>query len=404
MRNKITWKFALMQTLYWSSVCVVYAFSEHLLKSVGFRTDQIGIILAATHIASLLLQPILASVADRTTGPSLRAILCGAVAGIILFSLGMLFTESLPILFAVLFAVLSALSLAIQPLLNAVGFLYINRGEPLDYSFGRGIASIGYAVFVYLFGRLADFGNHVLVLAFLAFHVLLLAFLFYFVPKRQSTNTAEDKAKAPRTLGAVLKEHPHFVLLLLGTLFLFVSHNFLNSYMLSIMNAIGGGTKEMSNAISIAACLEVPTMLLFGLLLKRCSVRKLLRFSVVAFALKMFLTWFVVYRHASVPYLYVVQTLQLFAYALFVPASSYYANTVLGEADSAKAQMLVTAGISCGCVTSLLLGGFGIEHLGVGTSLLLCAISAVLGMILIFISTGWYQRKQRKGQNSNDED
>lgn len=397
MKHRITWKFAFMQTLYWSSCTIVYSFGEHLLRSVGFRTDQIGIILAATHIAAILLQPLLASAADRTRGPSLRAIILGCVSCVVLAAVGMLFFEALPQLFALSFAVLSAVSLAVQPLLNTVGFVYINRGEPLDFSFGRGIASVGYAAFVYIFGRLADLGNHALMYVFIGMQAALFLFIIYFSPKRQAQRSEGEHRQEPKKLTELMKAHPHFWLILFGTLFLFMSHNFLNSYMLSIVSTLGGDTTEMSNAISVAAWLEVPTMLLFGVFQKRFRVEKLLRFSVIAFSVKMLLTWLTVYLDGQMLYLYLVQTLQALGYALFVPASSYYANLVMGEADSAKAQMLITASTSCGCVLSLVCGGFGIEYLGVKVMLLVSVIAAVLGLISVFVGTGLYQRNKRKG-------
>lgn len=383
MKHKYTIQFSVMQFMYWCCACLCYAYSEHFLTSVGFQTDQVGIITAAANIASICLQPLLAALADREKGPTLRPILLASVGFALILAILLLFPMRSAALIAVLFAALTTVTLAVQPLLNTVGFFYINEGHRLDYSFGRGLASVGYAVSSILLGLLAKRTTAALMWHYIACAIGVLIMTLVFAPRRKPSAALQER---PQSLWSVLRTHPRLPVFLLGTAFLFLSHNFTNSYMLSIMRSVGGSTDELSIAISIAAWVEVPVMLLFSRFLKKFSVQSLLRFCTVALALRVTCILLSVLLLKRPWGILLSQLLQMPGYAIFMPASSYYANRIVGESDSAKAQMLLTEATSVGCVLSLLLGGFSIRYLGVPASLAVITASAFLGVLLVFLS------------------
>lgn len=353
------------------------------MTSVGFQTDQVGIILALANIASICLQPMLASVADREKGPTLRPILLASVSFALILAILLLFPMHSVALIAVLFSALTTVTLAVQPLLNAVGFFYINEGQRLDYSFGRGLASAGYAISSILLGLLAKRGSTALMWHYIVSAIGVLVMTLVFAPNRKPSAALQER---PKSLWTVIRTHPRLLLFMLGTAFLFLAHNFINSYMLSIMKSVGGSTDELSIAVSVAAWVEVPVMLLFSRFLKKYSVQSLLRFCTVALALRVgciFLSVLLLKRPWGV---LLSQLLQMPGYAMFMPASSYHANRIVGESDSAKAQMLLTEATSVGCVISLLLGGFSIRYLGVPSSLAVTTASAALGVVFVFLS------------------
>lgn len=62
------------------------------------------------------------------------------------------------------------------------------------------------------------------------------------------------------------------MVVLLGCILIFMSHSLINSFNYQIAMAKGGGSGEMGNAMTISAVSELPTMFLFGYLLKRRAV------------------------------------------------------------------------------------------------------------------------------------
>ena len=184
---------------------------------------------------------------------------------------------------AVMFACLSTITLAVQPMLNAVGLAYVDRGEPINYSLARGIASAAFALYTYLAGYLAEWRTDALLWCYIAASLGLLLVSLSFAPKK--TASSVDVAPASGTI-ALLKSHPYLIPFLLGIILTFSMHNYLNAYMLSIVEVIGGGTIEMSIAIALAALFEIPSMAGFSLLERKFRLEPLLLISFSAFVIK----------------------------------------------------------------------------------------------------------------------
>ena len=68
--------------------------------------------------------------------------------------------------------------------------------------------------------------------------------------------------------------------------------------------------------------------------------------------------------------IYLAQVCQMFAYALFVPASVYYVNEKIAVADRVKGQSLVTTSMTLSGVFANFAGGIMLDALGVGHVLL----------------------------------
>ena len=92
-----------------------------------------------------------------------------------------------------------------------------------------------------------------------------------------------------------------------------------------------------------------------GYILKKVSPSRLLVFSGVAFFVKILILVFA----DSLLWVFVSQSFQLFAYAVFIPASAYYVSTVMADDDQVKGQAYFTSAITIGGVFSNLPHGSG---------------------------------------------
>lgn len=70
--RKLMIQYCILQGSYWASFCVVYAFATVFLLSRGFESSMIGVIIAAGNILGVILQPMVASIADRSEKISLH--------------------------------------------------------------------------------------------------------------------------------------------------------------------------------------------------------------------------------------------------------------------------------------------------------------------------------------------
>ena len=102
--------------------------------------------------------------------------------------------------------------------------------------------------------------------------------------------------------------------------------------MIQIIRHLGGGETELGYANFLQAILELPVMALIGLVLKKISSSNLLIISGFAFLIKIAILIFA----TNMVMMYVSQSFQLFAYAVFIPAAAYYVSKTMDESDQVK--------------------------------------------------------------------
>lgn len=373
-----TFRFSVLQAFYWTGACLVYSYAERLLLSYGFPTGRIGLILAAAYLFAIFLQPMLAAAADRERRVTLRLAIAVSAALSAALAAAAFGTGSLAV-FAVLLGALSTVTLTVQPLINAVGFHYINRGLDLDYSFARGVASVVYALASLLFGMLASRRIGAMLWVYAAAQIGLFLSALFFAPHRECIAVRE----AGGSLSDVFRRYPAFVLFCVGSLVLSVPHMVINAYLTSITKVTGG---NMSVMLAIAAIVEFPAMMAYSHIRKRIPDRVLLMASASVYLLKTGLLLLAALFPIGSWAAYVSSALQMLCYAIFVPASSYCANDAVQESDRVKGQMLLTeAGLFAGMI-SMLLGGYAIEYLGVGAALILCEALVAIGVFIVWIA------------------
>ena len=381
-----TFCFSLLQGFYFLGACLVYSYTERLLLYHGFSTGAIGAILAASYLFAMVVQPLLAAAADRGRRMTLRLGITAVALLSAVLAVSARIGGNAPVVFAALLGALSGVTLTVQPLINAAGFSYINRGLDLDYSFARGVGSVVYAFASLLFGALAASRIDSMLWVFAAAQIGLFFTAIFFAPHREGVTVQETGG----SLSDVFRRYPRFVLFCVGNLVLIVPHMVINSYLASITNITGG---DMSVMIAIAALVEFPAMMAYSHIRKRIPDRVLLVASASVYLLKTGLLLFAAFLPIGAWAVYISFALQMLCYAIFVPASSYYANDVVSERDRVKGQMLLTeAGLAAG-VVSMLLGGLSIEHFGVGVTLILSELFVAAGVFIVWL--GVRKRKQK---------
>ena len=129
--------------------------------------------------------------------------------------------------------------------------------------------------------------------------------------------------------------------------------------------------------------LELPTMALFSKLSEKINCGTLIKFSIIMFVAKHTITYFA----TNMIMIYIAQILQMFAYALFIPASVYYVNQKVAVADRVKGQSLVTMSMTLSGVFASFCGGILLDAIGVHEVLLVSAILSVVGAIIVCATT-----------------
>ncbi len=128
-----------------------------------------------------------------------------------------------------------------------------------------------------------------------------------------------------------------------------------------------------------------------GILLAVSNItsNKLLIISGVAFFIKILILVFA----TNMAMMYVSQSFQLFAYAVFIPAAAYYVSMNMAELDQVKGQAFVTSAITIGGVFSNLISGVVLDNSGIKPMLITGTVVAAVGVVIAIIALGERREK-----------
>ncbi len=299
---------------------------------------------------------------------------------------GMFAPDNKIVIFPV-FALIYMIQFAYQPVMTALCFEYQKAGCPIFYGLARGLGSASFAVTSALIGGLVEKSGVTILLWVNIVAMALSALLIWtFTKPRASSPESTENAPAPQVsahnnLLDFARTYPAFTLFLIASICFFFAHNMINDFMIQIIRNLGGGERQLGYANFLQAILELPVMALSGMILKKIRAKTLLIFSGVAFLVKILILVFA----NGMPMMYLSQSVQLFAYAVFIPAAAYYVSSTMEDLDQVKGQAFVTSAITLGGVFSNLVSGVILDHLGMRPMLLtgsvVCAIGVVIGFV-----------------------
>lgn len=388
--QKYTIRYAAIHSFYWSVFCCSFSFASVFLLSKHFSNSQIGIVLAAANISAVFLQPSVAAFADTTSKISIKGLIAlligmsGALA-----AARFLISDSF-ILLAVLYVLELSILCTLQPLLYSLGMQLINAGVAINFGLARGLGSLSYAIFSVLLGIIVEYLGTDSLTAFSVGLYIALGVVIYTFTAKQITCAADEacppecaEAAGSRKSAGIVSFFAHnkkFVLLMAAVSFTFCSHIMINNYMIQIAENVGGSSKDMGIANGISAAIELPAMVLFGFLVKKIPCGSILKFSFLFFLIKAAITM----QATNIWMLYAAQLLQFCSYALFIPASVFYVNQVVKKEDLAKGQAFITSANALGGVVASALGGWLLDHSGVGGMLFAGVIAAAVGAVIGF--------------------
>ncbi|MEG0453185.1 MAG: MFS transporter [Coprobacillus sp.] len=383
-------RYACIHGFYWMICCSMIGYASVFLLDKGFSNAIIGIVLSVSNILAVVGQPALAAYMDKTTKLSLRMLISIILVAIIVLSLLLVFIGGTSALMIGLVIVVFTLMLVIQPFINSLTFAFEKQGIHINFGLARGLGSVAYAVISLLLGNIVNqYSPEVLPFFYVGLSLCLLGFVYtFFLPSDKKVENKPETIKEEKpvqekvSMIEFFKKYKKFMVLLAATVLLFFDHSLINNFFIQVIKQIGGNPSDMGNAIFLAAMLELPTMALFSKFQSKIGCKKMLMISAVFFSAKHILTYFAM----NMMMIYMAQVLQMFAYAIFIPATVYYIGELVDEHDLVKGQALMTGAMTLSSVFASLAGGVLLDSLGVTTVLLIGAIVSVLGTILAFTS------------------
>jgi len=122
----------------------------------------------------------------------------------------------------------------------------------------------------------------------------------------------------------------------------------------------------------------------FAIINKKVKCKTLIKISAFFFLVKSVTMWLA----PNVIFVHISQAFQMLSFAIFIPASIYYVNSIINVEDRNKGQaMLGVATLGVAGTIAYLTGGKILDVSGVSDMLLIGSIVTAIGFIVICFST-----------------
>ena len=398
MEKLLNIKYGCIHGTYWMYFGISASFASAFLLAKGYSNAEIGLILAVGNILAVFLQPLIADLADRSKKLSLIGVtqLSGMLLMVLTLLLFILQRKSAALW--VVYVLIMAWMTTLQPLFNSLAFKLEETGVHINFGACRSVGSFAYAVICACLGTLVE-AKGVNVLPVSGEIVLTMLLLSLFITKKQFDKMiseggpaqaevlpADGAAEKDESIDLILfaRRNKLFLVLNLAVAGVFFSNSVLNSFMLQIVEGVGGTSEDMGRILSVMAFLEIPALLFFDKIEGRFSCQTILKFAAICFTVKIFL----IYIARSVTMIYIAHIFQTFSFGLFLPAMVSFINQVMAKGEAVKGQAVYTVTTTVSAVLASVLGGIMLDASGPSFMLLVSTIATAAGALLVMLIVG----------------
>lgn len=383
-RSFWTLRYIIINATYFAVYSGIHAYASVFLLEKGFTNTLIGITLALANILSVIFQPFVAGLIDKQGKLTNRNVSMVSTAILLAGSILLLFIKNGIVAIFIIFTLIYMVQMVYQPIITAMYFEYEAAGCHIYYGLARGLGSCGFAVVSVFTGMMiGKFGVTILMILDIIFLTIALIVLYFFKkPAVAASAQTSETEVAHNNILVFTKTYPAFMLFVVAGVCFFFAHNAINDYMIQIITPLGGTEASMGTAVFIAAILELPTMALIDKIMKKISVKNLLLISGTAFLIKTLLM--LVAPNMAV--VYISQAMQIFAYAVFIPAGAYFVNQTMAKFDQVKGQAYINCSITLGGVFSSLVCGRLLDIRGPHFMLIVSLAVTTIGLVIAFVA------------------
>ena len=388
MKEKIQIRYNLLQILFWLLACCVSGYVAIYLKAKGLDNTEIGLVTGLSCVFIMFISPSVSTVLQKVkslTIPKLATVL------LVLTSLLFLFVSyiNIPaILLIVLYIVIITGYLSCVPLLSTICMNYIERGYDLNFGLARGMGSVSYAISAVVLSYCIDLFDANALSVIHAISVVLFLCILNTMP-----DYVEERREAEKKQGSVftiIKKYKLVFIILLGWAFTFSAATTLSTYLINVVENLGGNTTIYGYAVFCMAASELPAMAVTRKLMRKYNAMSL----IVVAGLAYFIRNVLIAIAPNLIFVFLGVIFQSFSYGLLTSMITYYIADTCEKEDQVMGQTLqgiMTTGL--GSMLGNILGGVLQDALGLNAMLVFAIGMTVIGS-LILIGTGLTQRKK----------
>ena len=382
--RKIARNYYLATAFYWIIIAASLGYGAVYLTSKNFSYTQVGIYIASANILASIIQPLVASYADKPDSINIKnIILLFSISPLILLNISLIDSVSNSFI-ALAYIITLTFSMAIQPLLTAITIHLNNAGNSsVEFGVSRGIGSLTYAIISLLLGFLIrGFSSDIIVYTSIIAYVVFLIFLFLTPLKKERNIHVEEVINddfTRQSMGKFIVKYKYFFLSMLATLLIFTQYNIQNNYWVKTVESIGGNENNLGTVIAIGAFAEIPILVNYTKIKNKFKLKDLILFSALMFIIKALSLYLI----QNIYLIYLSQLMQALSFAIFFPSIVYYTSSVIEEKDMVKGQAFLASSVTLATVLGSLVGGILIDQIGINRTLFLSSFLPMLGLLIL---------------------
>lgn len=380
-------KVRILMGTYFSLNCISLSYVVFYLGMFGFQDHTIGTIVSISAVIGFVLQGMLGRIID--TNPKwywrnllivlgvLELIVCGLILIGQLINIGSLILGGL-------YAVFIIITLGMGPLVNTSSFYYTAHGRPVNFGVARGIGSLVFAAVSYIIGVFSGQMGTIFIPICGVVVSLLFIVSTIILPNLGSAYASSDNESSSKTSLVsrdFIQRNKYFILMALGICMVLILHNIVNSFLIRMVENVGGSSDALGIALAIAAVCELPVLFLYESFVKKFNISSQF---LIFLACMFFVIRGILYLFAtSVIIIYAVQILQSVTFALLIASKTHYADEGVGEEDKATGQSIMSMTEASGMVLGSAVGGWALSLGGINMMYIVGIGFAVVGSLLV---------------------
>lgn len=365
-----------------ASVCLG-GFVAVFLQYKGVSNTLIGFITGSGCVISIFASPLISSLIGKIKGLDARKLIIVIWSILAIIYAFLTFVSLNEYLIMIIYLLMYALYISNGSLFQVVASDYMNAGYEINFGLARGLGSAAWAIGALIFGWLVDlFHPMILIVGFIVFTALMIIDLLSF-PKIKTSH--EDTAQKTKngSLITFAKKYKIFMLILVGFAFMFASASATSTFMINIVNKLGGTTTFFGIISFVMAFSEMPVMAIVGKNMKHLNTPKLVLFGGFCYIIRNFGLCLA----PNLPLLLVAGIFQGLSYGLLIPVLTYHVFYHFDEEDQVNGQMAIltmTSGV--GATLGNYLGGFLQDAFGINAMYMFVFACTLIGFVIIFIA------------------
>ena len=353
-------KYNVLSFLFYIAGCCFAGFVAVFLQYKGVSNTLIGVVTGSGCVAAIFLTPFLSSLVMKIKGLNVKKMIYIVYSCLAIVYLAISLFPIPPLFVMVIYMIVYALYLSAGPFMQLLASDYMRIGEDVNFGLARGLGSTAWAVGALGFGFLVDiFTPTILCIGFLFFTLCMLGLLS--TMPTVETITSTDKKSG--SVFYIVRRYHIFTGILFGFALMLSAATSLSTYLINIVNNLGGDTSFFGIAVFLMAFSEMPVMAITPSLMRRYKSIQLIGFATVCYVLRNFL----ICVSPNLLVLCVGMMFQGFSFGMLTAVLTYYVIYNLEPIDQVMGQTMIimmTSGL--GAMIGNLLGGvlqdtFGLE-------------------------------------------